>query len=118
MKPLERLGLAALAAVCSMSCQAEDSPLDVLHQSLSYQTSDGFFRTRLGGLADFEGYTIDRHPPGLVFGSGDYLISPRMSLFLDTQLGSHLYSLVQVRFDRGFDPGSVPRGDVRFELET
>ncbi|MBI5773750.1 MAG: hypothetical protein HZA89_08415 [Verrucomicrobia bacterium] len=86
-----------------------------LENKLHYQSPSGWFRTKLGGLLDLEGYTIDQRPPGLLFSRHDFLFNPRLSLFLDTQFGSHFYSLVQVRFDRGFDPGVMPDGDIRFD---
>ncbi len=92
----------------------QESLLQRLDDSLSYQSPKGFFRSDLSGLVDVEGYFVDQRPPGLIFGKDD-LFSPRLSLFLDTHLGSQFYSLVQFRADRGFDPGSKPDGDARFD---
>ncbi len=88
--------------------------LDKLDDSLFFQSRDGFFRSDLSGLLDLEGYYIDQRPPGLIFGNGDSFFNPRLSLFLDTRLGPHLYSLVQARVDRGFDPRSSVRS-ARFD---
>ena len=93
---------------------AQEELLQRLDDSLSYQSSKGFFRSELSGLVDIEGYFIDHRPPGLLFGNAD-LFNPRLSLFLDTHLGEQFYSLVQFRADRGFDPRAVPDGDVRFD---
>ena len=36
-----------------------------------------------------------------------FLFNPRLSLFLDAQLGPHVYLFVQSRIDRGFDPADA-----------
>lgn len=95
--------------------QAQTEWIDKLDQSLSIQSADGQFKTSLSGLLDLEGYYIDQHPTGLIFSDDDFFLNPRLSLFLDTQLGSHFYSLVQARYDRGFDPGSREGGDIRLD---
>lgn len=87
--------------------------LDRLDRSLHLQTPNGFFRTDLSVLFDLEAYYIDQRPPGLIFDESDSF-NPRLSLFLDTRLGTHWYSLVQFRVDRGFDPG-VFNNDARFD---
>jgi hypothetical protein len=69
----------------------------------------------LGGVLDLEGYYIDQRPPGLLFSDDQFFFNPRLSLFLDARLGPHLYSFVQARFDRGFDPGVKPHGGARFD---
>ena len=101
-----------LTSVFSASSQ---ELLDTLDDSLYLQTPNGFVRTDLSLLLDLEGYYIDQRPPGLIFEDDKFFFNPRLSLFLDTQIGEHLYSLLQVRFDRGFDPGARPDGDIRFD---
>src|SRR5439155_21358875 len=88
--------------------------LDRLDDSLQLKSSDGWFSTDLGGLLDLEAYYLDQRPPGLLVGDQD-LFNPRLSLFLHTRFGQHVYSLVQVRLDRGFDPGAERNGDARFD---
>ncbi len=100
-----------LAAHC---LPAQESLLQRLDDALSYQSPSGFFRADLSGLVDVEAYFVDQRPPGLIFGNAD-LFNPRLSLFLDTRLGSQFYSLVQFRADRGFDPRVKPDGDARFD---
>lgn len=78
--------------------------LDTVEDSLKLKSSDGLFRTDLTGLLDLEGYYVDQRPPGLLF-EDESFFNPRLSLFLDTRIGEHFYSFVQVRLDRGFDPG-------------
>jgi hypothetical protein len=78
--------------------------LDTLDDSLSVKSRNGLFSSELSGLLDLEGYYVDQRPPGLLF-EDESFFNRRLSLFLDTQLGPHLYSFVQARLDRGFDPG-------------
>ena len=89
--------------------------LDKIDERLYIECPKCEFRTDLSVLADIEAFTIDEHPPGLLFSDHDVLIQPRLSLFLDTRLGKHFYSLVQFRVDRGFDPGVKPDGEARFD---
>lgn len=89
--------------------------LDQLDDSLFLQSPNGLFRVDASGLLDLETYYVDQRPPGLIFSNDKHFFNPRLSLFLDTQLGPHLYSLVQARIDRGFDPASIPDGDARFD---
>lgn len=93
------------ASLLAAAASAQTTWLDRLDESLSVQSANGFFRSDLSGLLDLEGYFIDQRPPGLIYGNQD-LFNPRLSLFLDTRIGPHVYSLVQARFDRGFDPGN------------
>ncbi len=78
--------------------------LDTFDDTLSLKSRNGVFRSDLSGLLDLEGYYVDQRPPGLLF-EDESFFNPRLSLFLDTRAGPHLYSFVQVRLDRGFDPG-------------
>lgn len=104
--------------------------LDELDHSLSLKSGNGFFSSDLTGLLDVEGYYVDQRPPGLLF-EDESFFNPRLSFFLDTRLGEHFYSFVQVRLDRGFDPGErnfearadeyllrwTPRNDSRLNLQ-
>lgn len=92
-----------------------DAAMDFVDERLFVKCDNCGFRSDLSGLLDLEFYTIDQRPPGLLFSDNDELFNPRLSLFLDTHLGKHLYSLVQFRVDRGFDPGLDPDGDARFD---
>ena len=103
-----------LIAAAAVSAPAQEF-LDKLDDRLFLDCPECNVRTDLSVLADFEAYTIDQYPPGLLFSNHDVLIQPRLSLFLDTQLGNHLYSLVNFRVDRGFDPGARPSGQARFD---
>lgn len=78
--------------------------LDELDNHLSLKSRNGLFASDLTGLLDLEGYYVDQRPPGLLF-EDESFFNPRLSFFLDTRLGPHLYSFVQARLDRGFNPG-------------
>jgi hypothetical protein len=107
-----RAALVVLCAVGGVAAQAEW--FDRLDRVLAVSSPGGTARAELSGLVDVEGYTIDRRPPGLIFGGGDALVNPRLTLFLDGWLGKHLYGFVQARADRGFDPRS-PDPSVRLD---
>ena len=69
---------------------------------------------------------------GLINTDDHLLFNPRLSLFLDAQLGPHVYLFVQSRIDRGFDPADAgaqvrldeyalrvtPWDDGRFNLQV
>jgi hypothetical protein len=78
--------------------------LDDADQVLSFSADDGRLRLKLSGTLDLEYYNVDQPPPGLIFTSQHHLFNPRLTLYLDAQLGSQIYSFVQARVDRGFDP--------------
>jgi hypothetical protein len=78
--------------------------LDQIENTLTLGTRNGLIRSDLTGLLDLEGYYVDQRPPGLLY-EDESFFNYRLSFFLDTSLGPHLYSFVQARLDRGFDPG-------------
>src|SRR4249919_3531435 len=78
--------------------------LDQVHETLSINDPNNQFHLQLSGLVDLETYFIDQPAPGLIFSDDDVLFNPRLTLFLDAQIGSHVYVFAQARADRGFDP--------------
>jgi len=96
------------------SALAQEAWLQKLDDTFSYQSPSGLVRADLSGLVDLEAYFVDQRPPGLIFGNSDFL-NPRLALFLDAHVGPHLYTFVQFRADRGFDPRLRPDGDARFD---
>lgn len=94
---------------------AQENWFDRLDEALYVESTTGWFRSDLSGLLDLEQYYADQPAPGLLLTEDDWFFNPRLSLFLDTKLGQHFYSLVQVRFDRGFDPGGRTDGDARLD---
>ncbi|MGH7858077.1 MAG: hypothetical protein ACREQY_12185, partial [Candidatus Binatia bacterium] len=103
-----------LFALCAPAARGESEWLERLDDSLFVELAEGSVRSDLSALFDLEGYLIDQRPPGLLFGGGGDFVNPRLSLFLDTHLGARLYSLVQARIDRGFDP-RAESFDARFD---
>src|SRR5688572_13652717 len=70
----------------------------------SFNTPDGKVRIKLSGTLDLEAYSVPSRSPGLIYTNDAFLFNPRLSLFLDGQLGSRVYFFTQTRLDRGFDP--------------
>jgi hypothetical protein len=89
---------------------AVDDFLDRLGETLTITAFDDRVRARLRGTLDFETYHLDGPAPGLIFTNNDFLLNPRLSLFLDAQLGPQVYIFVQGRVDRGFDPNEGEAG--------
>ncbi len=83
---------------------AADDFLDQVDDALTMNAFHGNVRARLSGLIDLEVFRIDQPPPGLIDTNHHFLANPRLSLFLDAQLGAHVYFFVQSRADRDFDP--------------
>jgi hypothetical protein len=107
-----------IIALCFMAMATAafgaDDFLDPVNDALTISAFHDCFRARLSGTLDVEGYALQQPPPGLIFTDKDHLFNPRLSLFLDAQLGQHIYAFVQSRVDRGFDPGN---GDVQMRLD-
>src|SRR5687767_6176983 len=87
--------------------------LQEVDDRLHIQTKAGAFRADVSGLLDLEGYYVDQRPPALLFEDDKFFFNPRLSLFLDANLGEHFYLFTQVRIDRGVDPGMEPQGEIR-----
>lgn len=102
MNPL-RLVLSALLASASASRAAEDF-FDRVESALSVSAAEQQVRFRVSGALDLEGYAFQTPPPSLLRARGDSLFAPRLTVFLDGQLGPHVYVFAQARADRGFDP--------------
>lgn len=77
--------------------------LEKVHNALSLSDSDNF-HLQLSGLFDLESYYFDQPPPALIYSEHDFLLNPRLTLFLDANIGSQIYLFAQTRLDRGFDP--------------
>lgn len=77
---------------------------DQLHDTLSIHSSDKKFNLQLSGTFDLEGYYVDQPAPGLIYTDDNFLVNPRLTVFLEASFTSHLMVLVQARLDRGFDP--------------
>jgi hypothetical protein len=89
--------------VFTVNLQGQEWP-DQLDNKLRYESRDGVLRLDLSGLLDLEGYYVDQRPPGLLF-EDESFFNPRLTFFLESQIGPHFYAFLQARLDRGFDPG-------------
>ena len=89
---------ATLRAVC-----AEDL-LDRVDQALTISVFHDQVRARVSGTLDLEFYHYPQPPPGLIRAEGHDLFTPRLSVFLDAQVGPNVYLFAQSRLDTGFDP--------------
>ena len=65
--------------------------LEKVHDTLSLDDADHRFHLQLSGLFDLETYFIDRPAPALIFSDRNFLLNPRLTLFLDAQIGSKIY---------------------------
>lgn len=77
---------------------------DRVEEALKVSLLQDRVRLRASGLLDLEYYRFPQRPPGLILAEGHNLFNPRLSLFLDGQLGPRFYLFAQARADRGFDP--------------
>ncbi len=111
--PLARLTALFLLAGAATTAIAEDY-IERLGDFLTVSAFDGAFRVRLSGTLDLEGYHLQQPSPGLIYTDRHNLFNPRLTLFLDSQIGTHLYAFVQARVDRGFDPTD---GDAQIRLD-
>lgn len=80
--------------------------IEELDQRLQVNAFDGQFRARVSGTLDLEFYRYDLPAPGLIDSLTENLFNPRLTLFLDTQIGPAVYFFAQTRVDRHFDPTS------------
>ena len=97
-------------SLCIFACTAcafdADDFLERLDTALSVSAFQDNLRVRLSGTLDLEIYNFEQPPPGLIDSSIDTLFNPRLTLFLDAQIGSRIYFFAQSRLDRGFDPSN------------
>ncbi|MGH7983912.1 MAG: hypothetical protein ACREFF_12310 [Candidatus Udaeobacter sp.] len=95
-------------SLCVFACTAcafdIDDSLDRLDTALTISAFQDNLRARLSGTLDLEFYNFQQPAPGLIDSRDDNLFNPRLTLFLDAQLGSQIYFFAQTRIDRGFDP--------------
>jgi hypothetical protein len=97
-------------SLCLFACTAcafdIDDSLDRLDSALTLSAFQDNLRARLSGTLDLEIYHFEQPAPGLIDSSIDTLFNPRLTLFLDAQIGSQIYFFAQSRLDRGFDPSN------------
>jgi hypothetical protein len=81
-----------------------DESIDRMDDALRVTAFDDNLRARFSGLLDLEVYHFSDAPSGLIQTSSHSLFNPRLTMFVDAQLGAHVYGFAQGRIDRGFDP--------------
>src|SRR6266852_9577156 len=95
-------------SLCVFACTAcafdIDDFLDRLDTALTVAAFQDNLRARLSGTIDLEAYHFQQPAPGLIDSKIDNLFNPRLTLFLDAQLGSQVYFFAESRVDRRFDP--------------
>ncbi len=130
MKLLRALSFCLL--VCTVRAFEIDDFFDRLDNTLTIAAFEDNLRARLSGTVDLEAYHFQQPAPGLIDSKIDNLFNPRLTLFLDAQLGSQIYFFAQSRVDRGFDPSDhsaqvrldeyalrfTPWDDGRFNLQV
>jgi len=128
---MRAIAVVAFLAATVSAFGAEDF-LDRVDQALTISTFHDQVRVRISGSLDLEYYHFPQPPPGLIRATGHDLFNPRLSLFLDAQLGPKVYFFAQTRLDRGFDPSDIgtqlrldefalrvtPWSDGRFNLQV
>ena len=101
--------------VLAVVVRGNDDFLDRVDDALTLSGWHDQLRVRLRGALDLEYYQLPSPAPGLFFTGQRSLYNPRLSLFLDAQLGSHLYVFAQTQADRAFDP--TDEGPLQVRLE-
>jgi len=104
MKVLRVLSIYLLAS--TVNAFDVDDFFDRLDSALTVSAFQDNLRARLSGTLDLEIYHFEQPAPGLIDSSIDTLFNPRLTLFLDSQIGSQIYFFAQSRLDRGFDPSN------------
>lgn len=94
--------------------RASDAFFDRVEEALTFSAHDSRVRARISGTLELEGYDHQLPPPGVIDTASPRLFVPRLSVFVDAQLGSRWYAFAQVRADRGFDPRAAG-GEVRLD---
>ena len=104
---MKRLATLLLATLAALPLAAEDF-FDDLDRSLTWSSADAQTRARVSGTLDLEGYRFTQPAPALIDAGGGALFNPRLTTFLDVQVGAKIYLFAQTRIDRGFDPSADP----------
>jgi hypothetical protein len=130
MKLVRALSLCLLA--CTARALEIDDYFDRLDSALTVAAFHDNLRARVSGTIDIEVYHFQHPAPGLIDSNIDNLFNPRLTLFLDAQLGRWIYFFAESRLDRRFDPSDhgaqvrldeyavrvTPWDDGRFNLQV
>jgi hypothetical protein len=98
----------------SSSLQAQ-SVLESLDDALTLSNADGEWRADVSGLLDLEAYMPEEQALGLVETDDEVFFNPRLTLLFDFQMTQRWRAHVQMRTDRGFDPGFAVDGETRMD---
>ncbi len=112
MKPA--LAICCCLAAAIPGARGADDTIDRLDAALTWAADHDRVRAHVSGLLDLEAYQLQQPTSGLFRTDSGSLVNPRLTLFLDAQLGPSLYVFAQSRVDRGFDPGV---GDARIRMD-
>ena len=104
-----------IACILAVLPVRADELFDRVEDALTFSTPNAQVRARLSGTLDLEGYSVQLPAPGVIYAEREELWTPRLSLFLDAQLGPRAYAFAQARADRGFDPQDEGAGRVRLD---
>ena len=96
------------------SLQAQ-SVLESLDDALTLSNADGEWRADVSGLLDLEAYMPEEQALGLVETDDEVFFNPRLTLLFDFQMTQRWRAHVQMRTDRGFDPGFAVDGETRMD---
>src|SRR6516225_3461439 len=102
MKVAWALCLTLLA--CTVHALEIDDYFDQLDNALTVAAFKNNVRARLSGTIDIEYYNFQQPAPALIDSKIDNLFNPRLTLFLDTQIGPQISFFAHSQLDRGFDP--------------
>ena len=104
---MKRIGAISMMALTGLTAGiGADDVIDRLDDTLTTSAFHDNLRARLSGSFDLEAYYFQLPAPGLIYTDKSSLLNPRLSLYLDAQLGSRFYFFAQSRVDHGFDPGN------------
>lgn len=99
------IALGLVWALAGTVTRASEEIFDRVEEALTFSAVDGRVRGRLSGFLELEGYGVQLPAPGVIHGASEWLFNPRLTVFLDAQIGRTVYVFGQARADRGFDPG-------------
>ena len=92
-----------------------DELFDRAGEALTFADAGGTYRARISGAVELEAFFPSEPVSDLVFSDRDAFLNPRLTVFLDAQLGPRWYLFAQARVDRRFDPADT--GDLRPRLD-
>lgn len=103
-----------LTLASAHAVQAQES-LDRVSELLHQESAGGALRASLSLVADSLVLAAEPTAQGSLIEDDEAFFQPRLSAFLDVEIGRHFLLHGQMRADRGFDPGSAPGGQVRLD---